>query len=148
MIGGRVDEGVRGKSARSRRARCSVDAGRNAGRPLRCRAVRRERVELVLAGEGVSITGIEIAGAVAGPVDRRPHEVVAESDIDGKTARRFELILNEHAIDPAAAGHLEDVSIAGLTGNTKQQGCPGVSSHALLSAEARGLRGPVKTLLE
>src|ERR1700678_2603309 len=141
MIGGRVDVGVRGKSARSRRGRRRVDAGRYAGRTLSRRAVRRERVELVLAGDGVSITRIEI-GAVARPVDRGPHEVVAESDIDGKTAGRFELILSEYAINPAAASHLEDVSISGLTGNTKQQGRPGVSSLALLCPEARGLRGP------
>src|ERR1700684_3874018 len=141
MIGGRVDVRVRRKSARSRSARCSVDAGRYAGRPLRCRAVRREGAELILAGDGVSITGIEV-GAVAGPVDRLPNEVVAESEIDGETAGRFELILNEHSISPAAAGNLEDVSISGLTGNTQQQGCPGVSSLALLGPEARGLRGP------
>src|ERR1700761_416446 len=140
MIGGWVDEGVRRKPARRRRARCSVDAGRYAGRPLRRRAVWRQRVELVLAGERVGIPGIEV-GSVAGAVNWLPNEVVAEPEVDRKMARRFDLILYENSISPSAASNLEDVSIAGFTGNTKQQRCPGVSSRALLSTEARSLRG-------
>ena len=131
---------MRGKPARSRRGRRSVDAGWNTGRALGCRAVRRKRIEDVLARDRVGLASVEIP-AIARPVNRSDDHVIAETDIDSKTIRRFDLILDVERVDPAAVCHLVDIPIARFGRNTEQQGCPAISAYTLICSKTRSLRG-------